>query len=305
MDILTLGKMNQMAKDVDQTLEYLANSTFQALKDVCDFQEGNMSALQAETAAGILALEAAGGGGGSGPQYALYIGCSHHNGETGMESVNYGGHQCAWTVPADTKGIKFEIYGGGGSGFGACCCMVNPLPGGSGAYAVKHLNEEDGDFVGDGTDVYQLCSAGTGCCWASSHGQRGHTSYVTGPGLSNFCALGGNTGEHHCQNWNCYTCCQTCFGCAALYGADYGQSGRSGWRKSSQHCASSMFSIAPGPSGPLSPGDAKSHGGCTNDMHTGGGPHSPGTGSHGAVTHGGCCCGKAGGGGAVVVTYWK
>ena len=303
MDILTLGKMNAMAKDVDQTLEFLANSTFTALKDVCDFQEGNINCINAVVSAGVDALNAAGGGGGSGPQHALYIGC-HHNGQTGCESVNYNGWQCSWTVPADTKGIKFEIYGGGGSGYGACCCMVNPLPGGSGAYAVKHLNEEDGDFTA-GSTVYALCAGGTGCCWASSHGQRGHTSYVTGTGLSNFCALGGHTGEHNCQNWNCYTCCQTCFGCAAFYGADYGTAGRSGWRKSSQHCASSMFSIAPGAPGPLGTGDAGSHGGCTNDMHTGGGPISPGAASHGAVTHGGCCCGKAGGGGAVVVTYWK
>ncbi len=32
MDILTLGKMNQMAKDVDATLEYLANTTFEVVK---------------------------------------------------------------------------------------------------------------------------------------------------------------------------------------------------------------------------------------------------------------------------------
>lgn len=30
--------MNQMSKDVDQTLEFLANSTFEALKDVCSTQ---------------------------------------------------------------------------------------------------------------------------------------------------------------------------------------------------------------------------------------------------------------------------
>ena len=126
MDILTLGKMNAMAKDVDQTLEFLANSTFTALKDVCDFQEGNINCINAVVSAGVDALNAAGGGGGSGPQHALYIGC-HQNGQTGCESVNYNGWQCSWTVPADTKGIKFEIYGGGGSGYGACCCMVNPL----------------------------------------------------------------------------------------------------------------------------------------------------------------------------------
>ena len=63
MDILTLGKMNAMAKDVDQTLEYLANSTFQALKDVCDFQAGNITVLNQVVQDGIDALVAAGGGG--------------------------------------------------------------------------------------------------------------------------------------------------------------------------------------------------------------------------------------------------
>ena len=49
MDILTLGKMNAMARDVDVTLEYLANATFQALKDVCEFQAGNVAALNQAT----------------------------------------------------------------------------------------------------------------------------------------------------------------------------------------------------------------------------------------------------------------
>ena len=101
MDILTLGKMNQMAKDVDQTLEYLANATFTALKDVCDFQAGNMATLDACTADGVAQLIAAGGGAGSGPQRVLYVGCNHNNGQTGQEAINFGGHQCAWTVPAD------------------------------------------------------------------------------------------------------------------------------------------------------------------------------------------------------------
>ena len=303
MDILTLGKMNQMAKDVDQTLEYLANATFTALKDVCVLQESQVGTLTQTTADGVAELVAAGGGAGSGPQNALYIGCSHANGEAGQEAVNYNGWQCAWTVPADTKGIKFEIYGAGASGFGGCCCMMSPLPGGSGGYAVKHVNTDTGDFVPG--DIFQLCAGGTGCCFSSSHGQRGHTSYVTGPGLSNFCATGGHPGEHHCQNWNCYTCCQTCFGCAPVYGSDYGVSGRSGWRKSSHHCASSMFQFAPGSPGPLGVGDAGSHDSCTFTYHSGGGPASPGSGAHGAHVSGSCCCSKAGGGGAVVVTYWS
>ena len=134
MDILTLGKMNAMAKDVDQTLEFLANSTFTALKDVCDFQAGNMATLSQAVIDGVAELAAAGGGAGSGPQNAQWIGCAHNSGQTGQESINYDGNQCAWTVPADTKGIRFELYGAGASGYGGCCCMMNLLPGGSGSF---------------------------------------------------------------------------------------------------------------------------------------------------------------------------
>ena len=77
MDILTLGKMNQMAKDVDQTLEYLANATFTALKDVCDFQAGNTATLDACTADGVAQLIAAGCGAGSGQQRILYRSLIH------------------------------------------------------------------------------------------------------------------------------------------------------------------------------------------------------------------------------------
>jgi len=304
MDILTLGKMNQMAKDVDQTLEYLANATFSALKDVCDFQEGNITTIESCVAQGILDLEAAGGGGGSGPQYVLYVGCNHNSGQTGQEGINYGGHQCNWTVPADVKGIKFEMYGGGASGWGACCCMMVGIPGGAGGYIVKHLNEEDGHFTA-GSSVYSICSAGTGCCYPGSSIGRGHTSYVTGPGLSNFCAIGGHQGQHQCRSFNCYTCCHTCFGCAHVYGGDYGQPGRSSWLHSNHYCAGGLWQVASGSPGPLGTGDAHSPDACTFGMHSGGSPASPGVGGYSGMTSGSCCCSKAGGGGAVVVTYWK
>jgi len=304
MDILTLGKMNAMAKDVDQTLEFLANSTFSALKDVCDFQAGNIDVLDQALQDGLDELAAAGGGGGSGPKYTMYVGCASNNGQTGQEGLNYNGNACSWTVPDGVVGIQFDIYAGGGSGYGGCCCMMNPLPGGAGGYAVKTLNEEDGDFT-PGSTVYSICAGGTGCCWPHSHGIRGFTSYITGSGLSNFCALGGHQGEHHCQNFNCYTCCHTCFNCAPVYGADYGQGGRSSWRKSSQHCASSMFQVAAGAPGPLGTGDAYSPDSCTFGYHSGGGPASPGAGGYGAAVSWPCCCGKAGGGGGVLVTYWK
>ena len=311
MDILTLGKMNQMAKDVDATLEYLANSTFETLRDVCikqneitATQTGQVQCLEDTTTIGVETLIAAGGaqGGGMGTTWmvgpAEYVSCE---GNTGGDSVCYSGSPCSWTIPDGTNEIKFEIYGGGASGYGGCCCMMNPLPGGSGAYAVKSLKKDNGDFTAGA--VYQICAGGTGCCYSSSHGNRGHTSYVTGPGLSNYCATGGHPGEHQCANWNCYTCCNTCYNCAPFYGADYGQGGNSGWRKSSQHCASSMFQIAPGSPGPLSKGNRMSSDSCVFGYHTTG-TGTPGSGALGAATSGSCCCGTAGGSGLVVVTYW-
>jgi hypothetical protein len=301
--------MNQMAKDLDQTMEYLANTTFETLKDVCDVQAdinstqaGQVTCLQDETQNGVDALIAAGGGGG-GAGTKFFVGPYMPDGGTGGDGISYNGQCCGWDMPDGTKELKIELYGAGASGYGGCCCMMNPLPGGSGAYAVRILKKDDGDFLGNGTETYHFCGGGTGCCWNGSHGNRGHTSHATGPGLANFCALGGHPGEHHCQNWNCYTCCNTCYGCASFCGADYGQTGRSGWRKSSQHCASDMYQVAPGAPGPLGKGDRWSNGSCVFGYHTTG-TGTPGSGALGAATSGSCCCATAGGAGLVVVTYW-
>jgi hypothetical protein len=301
MDILTLGKMNAMSRDVDVTLEYLANATFQGLKDICDVQEGMQSALETTAQDAVNTVCAFGA---SGPQYVLYVGCNHNDGQTGQEAINYNGHQCDWTVPADTKGIKFEVYGGGASGWGACCCMMVGQPGGAGGYIVKHLNKEDGDFT-PGSSVYAICSAGTGCCYPGGSIGRGHTSYVTGDGLSNLCAIGGHVAQNQCHSFNCYTCCHTCFGCAHVFGGDYGIGGRSSWHHSNHYCAGGLWQVASGAPGPLGTGDAHSPDACTFGMHSGGSPASPGVGGYSGMTSGSCCCGKAGGGGAVVVTYWK
>jgi len=301
MDILTLGKMNAMARDVDVTLEYLANATFQGMKDICEFQAGNIAALNQAAQDGIDSMNQMDPA--SQKMNSLYIGCARFDGQAGQESINYSGWSCNWTVPEDTQSIKFELYGAGASGYGGCCCMMNPLPGGGGGYAVKHLNKSEGDFaIGE---VYAICAGGTGCCWSGDHGNKGHTSYINGTGLSNFCAIGGHQGSNGCRNWNCYTCCHTCYGCAQIHGADYGVSGRSSWRKSSQHCASSMFQVAAAAGGPIGQGgDAFSPDSCTFGYHSGGGPASPGSGAFGGATSGSCCCSKAGGGGGVLVTYW-
>ena len=50
MDILTLGKMNAMAKNTDLALELMANHIYESQADICAFQAGNVDALNAATA---------------------------------------------------------------------------------------------------------------------------------------------------------------------------------------------------------------------------------------------------------------
>jgi hypothetical protein len=211
MDILTLGKMNQMSKDLNTTMEYLANSTFEALNDICgtqteivSTQSGSVACLEDTTQTGIDALVAAGGG-GNGTQEVYFFnenakGCHCFNG-------------CAdtWTVPNGTKSITFEAWGGGGAGAGHCCqgcwCDIASCGSQGGVYARKTICEGQGDFA-EG-DVYNLCvgnganANGGGGCWQGCCWQiRGCASYLTGNGLSNFCAPGGAGG------YNLYCTCR-------------------------------------------------------------------------------------------------
>lgn len=110
---------------------------------------------------------------------------------------------CQWTVPAGITSIIIELWGGGGGGGSAvgCMCCHYGGGGGGGAYSRKTL-------TGLTTGLqYTLCagnggcgggklgmSSGPDCCCGSSGG----TTYVTGPGLSGFCAGGGLGGESRC-----------------------------------------------------------------------------------------------------------
>lgn len=99
-----------------------------------------------------------------------------------------------WRAPLGTTFIKFEIWGGGGSGAGSCCCGFGS-PGGSGAYAVK--------CICTGFDlggcVYEMCVAGGGCVNPDPVGYRGCKTYIQGYGLDNFCAEGGASGRWICM----------------------------------------------------------------------------------------------------------
>lgn len=125
---------------------------------------------------------------------------------------------CTWTVPSGVTRATFEIWGGGGGGAAKCCCACyHSGPGGAGGgYARTSITVAPGA-------TYSICVGGGGmqcvggacayhwCCY----GNPGCTSYVTGTGLSNFCATGGDGGTN-----TCYAYC----GCLANPGCGYGGS---------------------------------------------------------------------------------
>ena len=115
-----------------------------------------------------------------------------------------GGGMCwwnckRWVAPQDTKFIKFEIWGGGGSSPTVQCCMFG-MGGGAGAYAYKTICcREYGDLSGKGYEMYitgPSCQ-NNGCC-GGNYGINGCKTYINGYGLCNFCAEGGIGGFGQC-----------------------------------------------------------------------------------------------------------
>jgi hypothetical protein len=100
---------------------------------------------------------------------------------------------CAWTVPVGATCARFQLWGAGaGTGF-ACCCAFTPF-GGTGAYASVIMPVTAGN-------TYTLCAGCAFCCCATAGGTNdvdGCPSFVTGTGLTNFCAEGGE-GNMYCQ----------------------------------------------------------------------------------------------------------
>lgn len=105
-------------------------------------------------------------------------------------SFNYG-KCCQWTVPAGATCARFQIWGaGGGSSIGRCC-GGSPF-GSSGAYASVIIPVT-------AASTYTLCAGCANICipcnanYNNSASGRfpGCPSYVTGTGLNNFCANGG------------------------------------------------------------------------------------------------------------------
>jgi len=114
---------------------------------------------------------------------------------------------CLWTVPAGVKITKWELWGAGGNGHGACSnnrCSHNM--GASGGTYNTRTNE-----TAPGCQ-YTVCAAGTYRCLSNEcTACNGCSSYVNGYNLSNLCACGGGGG---CQegSWTdgCFTYMDSC-----------------------------------------------------------------------------------------------
>ena len=219
------------------------------------------------------------------------------------------GVSCSWTVPAGTSRATFEVWSGGGSGGGGCqcCCCKHSLGGAGGTYAIKSIPVSPGD-------TYTICAGGTYRCSAVRQcvGGMGCASYVTGPGLSNFCAQGG------CSGWVCEgdawgprtgRACANCGCCGCgFHGADFGIMGTVGMRTGGggYNCRrkSAQGGNPPviGQWGNVSASEAWCSCACYIKWPAGGGMSAVGT--YGCYTYANCCnAGGQGGSGIVKVTF--
>ena len=161
-----------------------------SLRDLLDVPDANVVPIQTYM------------GGG---QHQLYYRGSHcweHG-----SSYNYDWQRIRWCVPnCCICKVKFELWGGGGGGSGTCCCSI-AWNGFSGQYqsctvcaAIQGVSQLD-------NCCYDICVAGGTCRHPSRGGYDGCKSYISGPGLSDFCACGG------CHGWNCCHWVDSYFAC--------------------------------------------------------------------------------------------
>lgn len=96
------------------------------------------------------------------------------------------GANCTWTVPSGTTKVQFQIWAPGANSHGARCCGGAPF-GAVGSYATVIIDAVEGC-------QYTLCAGCAVCCYPSYAGSVscGGNSYVTGFGLTGFCAESAN-----------------------------------------------------------------------------------------------------------------
>ena len=323
MDILTLGKMNQMAKNTDQALELMANHVYEEIQDIHNFQDGAETTIDNAVTTGVATVQALiDSGVASEPQKHFFIYNTNH------WSVTNGGCCLHWTVPTGTQIITFEILSGGGPGGSAGHDFDIGHGGAGGNYNEKTICEAAGAFssASGSESAYTLCAGGTSmcsCCTTCNRACRhGCSSYVTGPGLSNFCAQGGHGGS---TSWDVQSSCYNCHigglqcdrgnynngwvshNCnEATYGGDMCFRGINAGMHKGYSCCNEITNGTGSPSGPFAaPWSGHANHYCAGDMSCCAG-HSafPGGGGVGDGNAAGTpCVGGFGAGGLVKVTY--
>ncbi len=125
---------------------------------------------------------------------------------------------CAWTVPAGASQVRFELWGAGAGTSPGMCCSGSPF-GATGAYASLIVSAKIGC-------VYTLCAGAANSNQSYCHCDRdvsGCQSFVTGAGLSNFCANGGCSNLHEMiratQRDPAWNCCRYMARCSQSAGA--------------------------------------------------------------------------------------
>ena len=118
-----------------------------------------------------------------------------------------GGCCCLFTVPSDVRRLKWEIWGAGGNGSGACSCdrCQHYMGAGGGTYNTKSIDSTTGC-------QYTVCAGGVYPCYSREcNGCNGCTTYVNGFNLSGFCACGGGAGYGN-SSWTdgCFSYMDSC-----------------------------------------------------------------------------------------------
>jgi hypothetical protein len=208
---------------------------------------------------------------------------------------------CLWTVPTGVRRLFWEAWGAGGNGHGACSCdrCHHYAGAGGGYYNSKMISTAAGC-------QYTVCAAGVYRCLSiECVGCKGCDSYVNGFNLSNFCAIGGDTGRAETSWANpCFSYWSCCVAPVAN-GGDFGMGNHIGsWSGPFNchcHCLTTMPTAAPFMGGQVEqPINV-----CW--MRCGCWTVPFGHGAQGAMSSycGSSCCGQGGTGGAgvVKVTY--
>jgi hypothetical protein len=152
----------------------------------------------------------------------------------GTASACTSGCCCLWTVPTNVRRATFEIWGAGGNGAGACSCGRCQVWYGAqgGYYNSKTINVCP-------TWTYTICAGGVYPCYSTEcTGCKGCDSFVTGCNLTNFCAIGGQSGigvgGWDATTFSCFPCCLS----PGDNGGDFGMGNHAGgqWRPKGVFC---------------------------------------------------------------------